>query len=186
MTFRKILFVVVTVTSSSYCAFSEDGQTIFKTNCASCHTIGNGKLVGPDLKDVDKKHSEAWLLKWIKGSQALVKSGDKDAIAVFNDNNLIPMTDFSFLSDEQIKSAIGYVQSQSAPAPAVALPTTPAIAAAAPAQETTQPLGGLSFTHYLLIGVIILLLFITWTLSRVIKQLSNELVNSHKTKNQTL
>lgn len=184
MTFRKILFVVVTITSSSYSAFSEDGETIFKTNCASCHTIGNGKLVGPDLKDIDKRHSEAWLLKWIKASQALVKSGDKEAVAVFTDNNKIPMTDFGFLSDEQIKSLLGYVQSASSPAPAVAPSNTPAIAAPAPAQETAQA-AGLSFIHYVLIGVIVLLLFITWMLSRVIKKLSNELVNSYKTKKQT-
>lgn len=28
------------------------GESIFKTNCTGCHTIGGGKLVGPDLKGV--------------------------------------------------------------------------------------------------------------------------------------
>ena len=28
------------------------GQAIFVQKCASCHTIGGGKLVGPDLKGV--------------------------------------------------------------------------------------------------------------------------------------
>ena len=27
----------------------------FRQNCASCHTIGGGRLTGPDLKDVTKR-----------------------------------------------------------------------------------------------------------------------------------
>ncbi len=55
-----------------------DGEKIFNENCTSCHAI-NDKVVGPALKDVDKRHDEAWLLKWIRNSQALVKSGDVKA-----------------------------------------------------------------------------------------------------------
>ena len=32
-----------------------DGEQIFKTNCVSCHTIGGGRLIGPDLEGVTKK-----------------------------------------------------------------------------------------------------------------------------------
>jgi len=28
---------------------AETGQDIFLNNCAACHSIGKGKLVGPDL-----------------------------------------------------------------------------------------------------------------------------------------
>ncbi len=28
------------------------GETLFQAKCVACHTIGKGKLVGPDLKDV--------------------------------------------------------------------------------------------------------------------------------------
>ncbi len=183
MTFKKILFIVVTLTNSSFNAFSEDGKTIFKTNCASCHTIGNGKLVGPDLKDVDKRHPEAWLMKWIKSSQALIKSGDADATAIFNNNNKIPMTDFSFLSDEQIKSTVGYIQSESTPQ-ASAPPSVPVNAAPAPVQmqDINKSAWELSFTHYLLLGIIVILLLVIWQFSSVIKQLANELIISNKIK----
>jgi cytochrome c2 len=62
--------------------FAQDGAQIFRTNCGACHTVGKGKLVGPDLKGVQDRHTEEWILKWVKGSQAMVKAGDKDAITV--------------------------------------------------------------------------------------------------------
>lgn len=30
---------------------AEEGEQIFKQKCAGCHTIGGGRLVGPDLKE---------------------------------------------------------------------------------------------------------------------------------------
>ena len=31
------------------------GKLIFEKNCVSCHTIGEGKKVGPDLKEVPNR-----------------------------------------------------------------------------------------------------------------------------------
>jgi cytochrome c2 len=57
-----------------------NGEKLFKQYCTSCHKI-DGKLVGPALKDVHKKQSEEWLIKWIRNNAALRASGDKDALA---------------------------------------------------------------------------------------------------------
>jgi mono/diheme cytochrome c family protein len=35
----------------------QDAETFYKQNCAACHTIGGGKLLGPDLKGVTKARS---------------------------------------------------------------------------------------------------------------------------------
>lgn len=178
MTSIKILLIIFVIALSPYVAFSEDGQTLFKGNCAACHTIGKGKLVGPDLKDADKRHPEAWLMKWIKSSQSLIKSGDADAIKLFNDNNKIPMTDFSLFSEEQIKSIVGYIQSESAP-PVVAAPSVSANTSPAPSQQTNKSIGKLALTHYILLGTIVILLIVIWQLARVIKQLTNEIAKSN-------
>lgn len=87
-----------------------NGEKIFKQNCSACHTVGKGKIVGPDLKGVTERRTEAWLLKFIKSSQTMVKSGDKTAVAVFNENNKIPMPDQN-LTNEQIKDVLGYIKS---------------------------------------------------------------------------
>ena len=69
---------------------AQDGKALFDANCKSCHAM-NDVVIGPALKNVHKKFSAEWLHKWIKNSQALVKAGDKDAVAVFNEFNKMVM-----------------------------------------------------------------------------------------------
>ena len=87
----------------------ESGKQIFQKSCAACHSIGGGRLVGPDLAGVNDKRPEDWLLKYIKSSQTLVKSGDKVATALFEEFNKFPMPDQA-LSDEQIKQVLAHIK----------------------------------------------------------------------------
>jgi mono/diheme cytochrome c family protein len=87
----------------------ESGKEIFQQRCAACHSIGGGRLVGPDLKGVNDKRPEDWLLKFTKSSQRLVKSGDKTAVALFEQFNKIPMPDQA-LSDDQIRKVLAHIK----------------------------------------------------------------------------
>ena len=112
------------------------GKDLFKANCAACHKL-EGKLVGPPLGGVTEKKSAEWLHKWIKNSQALIAAGDKDAIAIFEEYNKVPMLAYeSILSDEDINNVLAYV-ADPAKADAAAAPAAPAAgdatAGAAPA-----------------------------------------------------
>ncbi len=88
------------------------GQKIYKQYCTSCHKI-KGELVGPELKDVHKRRSEEWLLKWIRNNAELRKSGDKDAIAVWEKYAKNEMPSFTNLSDDDIKSILAYIVQES-------------------------------------------------------------------------
>ena len=69
-----LLFLMITGVSVSQA--QPNGEEIFKANCKSCHTIGKGPLIGPDLKDVETRAPDRdWLVKWITNSQELVKAG---------------------------------------------------------------------------------------------------------------
>lgn len=105
------LFGLVLLASVSS-AFAQDGESTFKQNCAMCHSVGNGRVVGPDLKDVDKKRKLEWILQFVKGSQDFIKSGDADAKAIFDQFQIVMPN--QNLSDEQIKSVVAYIASKSA------------------------------------------------------------------------
>jgi cytochrome c2 len=111
-------------------SYAQDGAQIFRSNCGACHTVGKGKLVGPDLKGVQDRHSEDWILKWVKGSQAMVKAGDKEAVKVFNENSMIPMPDQA-LADNEIKTILAFIktggETVTAAAPASGSPGSSAI-----------------------------------------------------------
>ncbi len=103
----SLFFLLLFSSFISYGQTANDEKNF--AECKACHTIGGGKLVGPDLKGVTQRHSETWLIKFIQNSQALVKAGDKEAIKVFEENNKIPMPSHS-LSDAQVKGILLYIK----------------------------------------------------------------------------
>jgi mono/diheme cytochrome c family protein len=86
------------------------GETLFKNNCVSCHSAGSDVVVGPGLQGVTDKRSESWLIKWVKNSQALVQSGDPQAVAIYEEYAKQAMPSFAF-SDDEIKSILVYLES---------------------------------------------------------------------------
>ena len=95
-----IVFVNIQVTA-------QDGETLFKP-CAACHSIGGGKMVGPDLKGITKRRTNDWLVQFVQSSGKLIKAGDPDAVAIFKQYNNIPMVDYA-LSAEQVNSILAYI-----------------------------------------------------------------------------
>ena len=77
--------------------------------CGACHSIGKGRLVGPDLKGVTERRDEAWLISFIRSSQTMVKEGDTAAINVFEAYGKIPMPD-NALSEDDVKALLNYIK----------------------------------------------------------------------------
>lgn len=89
---------------------ADEGEQLFKTTCAACHTIGKGRLVGPDLLGITDKQSQEWLIPFIKSSTTVIKSGDPDANAIFKEYNNLLMPDVAY-SESQIASILNYISS---------------------------------------------------------------------------
>ncbi len=110
LSYILLVFAVIFISDFSYPQLQ--GETIFKTNCSACHSIGKGRLVGPDLKDISSKRPQDWIINFVKSSQGMINSGDQDAIAIFNEYNKTVMPDQAF-SDAEIKDIILYIEQQS-------------------------------------------------------------------------
>ncbi len=104
------LFVVIGLSQNGWT--QEPGEQVFKTACFACHTIGGGRLVGPDLLSVHERRSQEWLESFVKSSQSMVNGGDAVAIELFEEFNRIPMPD-SALKEQQIRQVLSYIKSQS-------------------------------------------------------------------------
>ena len=57
-------------------ASAQDAAQYFRQNCASCHTIGGGRLTGPDLKDVEDRKDRQWLTRFMLDPGAVLQGGD--------------------------------------------------------------------------------------------------------------
>jgi mono/diheme cytochrome c family protein len=127
---KTLVLSIVFLLNLSFSAVAADGKLspeatagleVFKANCVSCHAM-NVKVLGPALAGVHTRHSEEWLLKWIRNNEKLRASGDKEAIAVFNENGGAQMNVFENLSDGQINSMISYFKEYTPPPPPVVTP----------------------------------------------------------------
>ena len=83
------------------------GKSLFNANCAACHKV-NKKLIGPAIRGVSAEHEKEWLYSWIRNSAAMIKSGDPDAIAVYEEYNKVAMNSFPQLSNEDIDNILAY------------------------------------------------------------------------------
>ncbi|MFN3529825.1 MAG: c-type cytochrome [Bacteroidia bacterium] len=93
-----------------------DGKALYDNNCAACHRMDQD-LVGPALGGVTERLEEDYLIRWIRNSQEVIASGDEYAVAQFSKWNKIAMPAYDW-TDEEIKSVLAYIESQSAPATA--------------------------------------------------------------------
>jgi mono/diheme cytochrome c family protein len=102
--------------ASSLAQSASDGQALFQQKCKACHTIGGGKLVGPDLQDVAKQRDLAWLKSFIAAPDKLIASGDPTAKQLV-DQFIVKMPNLGLTSD-QVDALAAYLENPSAAGPA--------------------------------------------------------------------
>ena len=119
-TLKSISFLLICCTATFTASSQNGGESTFKQICAACHSIGSGRLVGPDLANIDLRQSEDWIIKFVKSSQSVIKSGDKYADSLFKAYNQVPMPDQPALSDAQIREVIRYIKTNSPAASSIA------------------------------------------------------------------
>ncbi|MFC6997893.1 c-type cytochrome [Rufibacter roseus] len=151
------------------------GATLFKNNCVQCHSVGTDVVVGPGLQDVHKRRSEGWLIKWIRNSSALIQSGDKDAVAVYEQYSKQQMPSFA-LSDDELKAIIAYIKDASE------APTTGPAPDGNPGQAGqnvgTDAIGAVSgYMDLLLIALVLVLIVLVITLLIIASVLKGYLKN---------
>jgi nitrite reductase (NO-forming) len=95
----------IPATSAPTDALAVRGKLSFESKCLACHSIGGGDKLGPDIYSVTKRQSEAWLTRWLKSPDAMLKS-DADAKALLGKYK-VPMPDQN-LSDQEIREFIAY------------------------------------------------------------------------------
>ncbi len=90
------------------------GEQIFRTRCASCHSVSGKEkegALGPDLLAVTERRDRTWILNWLRAPDQMLKSGDPIAIALFEQYNRLPMPNLR-LNQEECMDVIRFLQSE--------------------------------------------------------------------------
>ena len=94
-------------------AVGQDTPDYFRQNCISCHTIGGGRLTGPDLKDVTKRQERAWLIKFIQNPRAAIDGGDPYARKIFEESRNVPMPTPPDMTQDRAEKLLDLIEAES-------------------------------------------------------------------------
>jgi cytochrome c2 len=112
---KKLVFTCLLALYAGFSTFAQDGdpaagETLFKNNCATCHSTGSNKVVGPGLKGIEERQDAAWIKKWVNNPASVLASGDKYANDLYTEYNKLAMTGFPAFGDAEIKNILAYVK----------------------------------------------------------------------------
>jgi len=79
---------------------AQDAEAQFRKSCMSCHTIGAGRKVGPDLKGLGQRRPHDWSSRFIQLPSALLDGGDAPAAALLREYNGTRMPDLGVTAAE--------------------------------------------------------------------------------------
>ncbi len=94
-------------------ADTSNGAYLFRTRCQSCHTIGEGDRLGPDLAGVAASRPPAWLSRWIREPDRMIAERDPTALTLLARYRNLPMPNLS-LGEAEAAQVIEYMRTQDA------------------------------------------------------------------------
>jgi protein SCO1/2 len=92
---------------------TEAGEYLFASRCSSCHTIGQGDKLGPDLLGVTQRRERAWLLRYIQVPDKVLASGDPIAAALYEKYSKARMPNVN-LGSADAAAIVSYLEARTA------------------------------------------------------------------------
>lgn len=118
-----LLLFTITAAASFDWQTADAGQQIFQQKCASCHTVGSGILVGPDLQGVTGLRERVWLQEFISDPNSKFDNGDPIALQLLQEFNNIRMPNMA-LTAADVDSVLLFLESSTGTIQPTAPPAT--------------------------------------------------------------
>lgn len=113
--FRQYMVVawLAVLAPASVPVFAQETADYFKRNCANCHTIGGGRLTGPDLKNVTARKDREWLIRFLLNPKGVIDSGDAYARQLLEESRGVLMPVTPDLNGERAESILKLIEAES-------------------------------------------------------------------------
>lgn len=86
-------------------------QFTFESRCASCHTIGGGDRIGPDLMGVTERRDRRWLERYLQEPEKVLAEGDPIARELFDKYKQVRMPNLK-LGEEDVNVLLSHIKAQ--------------------------------------------------------------------------
>ena len=109
-TVSRLLITMAVLTAPM---LAQEPAAYFKQNCANCHTVGGGRLAGPDLKDVAQRRDRTWLAQWLQDPKQVLDSGDPYAQRLLQDSRGVVMPTPAGMNPQLASGLIDLLETES-------------------------------------------------------------------------
>ncbi|MEW5754754.1 MAG: SCO family protein [Pseudomonadota bacterium] len=89
----------------------DQGEYLFQSRCAACHTIGAGEKIGPDLLGVTTRRERAWLARYLREPDKMRAEGDPIATTLREKYKDIPMPNQN-MGGADLAAVLSYLETQ--------------------------------------------------------------------------
>ena len=93
--------------------WSQDTPDFFRLNCLNCHTIGGGRLTGPDLKHVSQRKDREWLIGFMMDPKSYIDRGDPYALKLLEESRNVPMPAVPGMTRERCENLLDLIDAES-------------------------------------------------------------------------
>ncbi|MBN9657604.1 MAG: c-type cytochrome [Acidobacteria bacterium] len=105
--------IAIILAAASMALQAQDAVDFFRENCTSCHTIGGGRLTGPDLKNVTQRKDRAWLVQFLQSPQAMIDKGDGYALKLKQEARDVVMPTINGMSLARAELLLSMIETES-------------------------------------------------------------------------
>ena len=91
------------------------GERLFRTRCATCHSITGHELedaLGPDLLGVTDRRELNWLVNWLRAPDQMLANNDPIALALYEKYNKLAMPNMR-LNQQEAMDLLDYINEES-------------------------------------------------------------------------
>lgn len=92
---------------------ADEAASYFRQNCMSCHTIGGGRITGPDLKDVAQRKDRQWLARFIENPKQFLDGGDPYAAKLKEEARGVMMPPIPGITIDRANSLLDLIAAES-------------------------------------------------------------------------
>jgi mono/diheme cytochrome c family protein len=105
--------LILSLTAAAASGSAQEAADFFRQNCISCHTVGGGRLTGPDLKNVTQRKEREWLIEFLQSPQAMLDKGDPYALKLQQEARGVVMPNIGGMSKDRAQALLAMLDAES-------------------------------------------------------------------------
>ena len=107
------IYLILGLAATAVSTSAQEAADFFRQNCISCHTVGGGRLTGPDLKNITQRKEREWLVEFLQGPQAMIDKGDPYALKLQQEARGVVMPNISGMSKDRAQALLTLLDAES-------------------------------------------------------------------------